>query len=178
MNKNPRILLGLLVFLISSTVSVLAVVPTVSITVKQKGKVVRETASDQDGNFVIGTLPKGAYSLEFRARRSAAFKNQQFAIGVDGITKSGSQGGISGGSLVGGVAVNVEVAGGSTVRGQIAVGTDLSRKILVWVPPMLGSNLPGHWSEKGSADEVFSRTRGNVRRETIQRIQDKGVTPL
>ena len=125
--------------------------------------------------LLSGLFPRG-YSFEFRARRSDAFKNQQFAIGVDGITQSGSQGGISGDSLLGGVAVNVEVAAGSTVRGQIAVGSDLARK-MVWVPPMLGSNLPGHWAEQGSADEILSRTRGNVRRETIQKIQDKGVTP-
>lgn len=177
MKRKFRTLLLLLVFLVSSAVSSFAVVPAVDITVKQKGKVVKETQSDRNGVFVIGTLPKGAYSFEFRARRSDAFKNQQFSIGVDGITQSGNQGGISGDSLVGGVAVNVEVAAGSTVRGQIAVGNDLARKKMVWVPPILGSNMPGRWAEEGSADEILSRTRGNVRRETIQKIQDKGVTP-
>jgi carboxypeptidase family protein len=172
MKKNSRILLLLLVFFVSSAVPGFAVVPAVSVTVKQKGKVVKQAQSDSDGNFVIGTLPRGDYSLEFRARRSDSFKQQTFSIGVDGIKQSGSQGGISGDSLIGGVAVNVEVASGSTVRGQIAIG---QMKKLVWIPPMLGSNLPGRWAEEGSAEEIFSRTRGNVRREAIQRIQDKAV---
>lgn len=175
MKKTLCSLLLLFLFVASSAVLNGANVPSVAITVKQNGKVVKQTQTDDNGNFVLGSLPEGAYSLEFRARRLEAFRNQQFSIGVDGIRQSGSQG-VAGDSLVGGVAVNVEVPRGSTVRGQIAVGTGAGKK-LVWVPPMLGSNMPGHWAEEGSADHILSMNRGNVRRENIQRIQDKGVTP-
>ena len=175
MKRNAFSFPLLLLFFAASAILNGADVPAVAITVKQNGKVVKQTESDANGNFVIGSLPEGPYSMEFRARRSEAFKNQQFSIGVDGIKQAGSQG-VAGDSLVGGVAVNVEVPRGSTVRGQIAIGTGAGKK-LVWVPPMLGSNMPGHWAEEGSADHILSMNRGNVRRENIQRIQDKGVTP-
>jgi hypothetical protein len=119
-------------FLIVCAASVVygANVPTVDITVKENaaGKTVKRLKTDFHGNFALGALPAGAYTLEFRAKKSADLKNQQFSIAIDGIKKSGKQGGISGDSLVGGVALNVEVASGAKVTGQFTTGVDVTVK--------------------------------------------------
>ena len=153
--------------------------PIIDITVKERprGRVVKQVSTDASGTFVIGTLPDGSYLLEFRARAAQDLKKQQFSIAVDGIKQSGKQGGISGNSLVGGVALNVEVARGSKVTGEVAVGANAQPKTkMVWVPPMLGSHRPGHWVEKGSAEEILSRTRGNVRTDQVRQLQDNALT--
>jgi hypothetical protein len=155
-------------------------VPTVNIAVKPKagGNAVKQVKSDSNGNFTIGTLSPGAYALEFRASKAADVKNKQFSIAVAGITKSGTQN-IPGDRLANGVAFSVEVAAkGPGVTGQIAEGADTAKKkVLVWVPPMLGSNLPGRWVEKGSAEEMESRSRGRMRRESVQNMQEKSYNP-
>ena len=155
--------------------------PTVNITVKQKagGKTVKQVKTDSSGNFTIGSLPPGAYSFEFRAGKAADVKNKQFSVAVDGIKKSGTQN-ISGADLADGVAVNVEVApGGTGVTGQIVSGSNTAsqKKEMVWIPPMLGSLQRGHWAEKGSAEEIASRTRGRARKESIQNLQEKSYNP-
>jgi hypothetical protein len=152
-------------------------VPTVNITVKQTagGQTVKQVKTDSAGNFWLGSLPAGQYTLEFRSPRSPQLKNMEFFIAIDGTKKTGTQGGISGGSLVGGVAVNVEVGPSAHVTGQIAVGPDAAqRKQMVYVPPLLGSHMPGKWVEKGSAEAVLPRNQGQIRTEDIRKWQDHG----
>jgi hypothetical protein len=179
MKNAIRCFLVLLVVLVASTRGGAASAPAINITVKEKprGRIVKQVTTDANGNFVIGTLPEGAYLLEFRAKAASGWKRQQFSIAVDGIRQPGKQGGISGNSLVGGIVLNVEVARNSKVSGQIAVGADAQPKAqMVWIPPMLGSNRPGHWVEKGSAEEILSRTRGAVRTDQVRQMQDNALT--
>ena len=177
MNTISRSLVLFFAFFVCAAVYA---VPTVNIAVKPKagGKAVKEVKSDSNGNFTIGTLAPGVYALEFRASKAADVKNKQFSIAVAGITKSGSQS-IPGDRLAAGVAFSVEVAAkGPGVSGQIAEGANTAKKKeLVWVPPLLGSNLPGRWVEKGSAEEIESRTRGRVRTKDLQDFQAKSYNP-
>jgi hypothetical protein len=110
---------------------------------RTRGRVVKQVTTDASGNFFIGTLLEGSYVLEFRAKATPDLKKQQFSIAVDGTKQSGKQGGITGNSLVRGVALNVEVARGSNVSGQVSVGANAPQKTkMVWIPPMLGSHQP------------------------------------
>jgi hypothetical protein len=179
MKNATRFFLVLLVSLVASARGEAASAPAVDITVKDRprGRVVKQVTTDARGNFFVGTLPEGSYVLEFRAKAAPDLKKQQFSIAVDGTKQSGKQGGITGNSLVGGVALNVEVARGSKVSGQVGVGANAPQKTkMVWIPPMLGSHQPGHWVEEGSAEEVLSRTRGNVRTDQVRQIQDNATS--
>jgi hypothetical protein len=179
MKSATRYFLVLFVFFVASARGKAASAPAVDITVKDRprGRVVKQVTTDARGNFFIGALPEGSYVLEFRAKVSPDLKKQQFWIAVDGTKQSGKQGGITGNSLVGGVALNVEAARGSKVSGQVGVGANAPPKTkMVWIPPILGSHLPGRWVEEGSAEEVSSRTRGNVRTDQVRQIQDNALT--
>jgi hypothetical protein len=173
MKITARNLLILFVFSVAS--AVYGAAPSVNITVKQKpgGKIVKQLKTDSGGNFAIGSLAPGAYTLEFRAQQSTDVKNKQFSIAVGGTKASGKQS-VAGNSLVGGVALNVEVGPAANVTGQVAAGPNAAqKKQMVWIPAMLGSNMPGHWVEKGSAEEIASRNRGIIRKESIQGLQEK-----
>jgi hypothetical protein len=177
-NANRRFLV-LLVFFAASALGEAVSAPVVDITVKDRprGRVVKQVTTDAKGIFFIGTLPEGSYVLEFRAKVAPDLKKQQFSIAVDGIKQSGKQGGITGNSLVGGVALNVEVARSSKVSGQVGLGANAPQKTkMVWILPILGSHQPGRWVEEGSAEEVLSRTRGNLRTDQVRQIQDNALT--
>ena len=175
--KNTARYILLLILLIASGVHAGANNPPVGITVKQKpgGKIVKQVTTDASGNFSLGSLPPGTYTLEFRSPKSTEVSNKQFSLAVDGTKTSGKQS-VAGNSLVGGVALDVEVGPAANVTGQVATGANAAqKKIMVWIPPMLGSHMPGHWAEKGSAEEISSRTRGRVSNERIHQIQEKSV---
>ena len=179
MKNTTRSFLVLFVLFVTSAKADAASAPAVDITVKDRprGRIVKQVTTDARGKFFIGILPEGSYVLEFRAKAALDLKKQQFSIAVDGTKQSGKQGGITGNSLIGGVALNVEVARGSKVSGQVGVGANvLSKTKMVWIPPILGSHQPGHWVEEGSAEEIFSRTRGNVRTDQMRQMQDNAFT--
>jgi hypothetical protein len=148
--------------------------PVVNITVKQRpgAKIVKQVTTDSSGNFSIGSLPPGSYTLEFRSQKSADVRNKQFSIALDGTKASGKQS-VAGNSLVGGVAVNMEVEPKANVSGQVTTGpTAAQKKKMIWVPPMLGSNMPGRYVEEGSAEHMASKARGSNR--PGQRSEDAG----
>jgi hypothetical protein len=165
-------LLLLVTFFVAS--AVYGATPAVNITVKQKpgGKIVKQVTTDSSGNFSIGALPPGSYTLEFRSQKSADVRNKQFSIALDGAKASGRQS-VAGDSLVGGVAVNMEVGPKANVTGQVATGpTAAQKKKMIWVAPMLGSNMSGRWVEEGSAEHVASKSRRTIGRDNLQKMQD------
>jgi hypothetical protein len=150
--------------------------PSVHITVKQKpgGKIVKQIKTDANGNFALGSLPAGAYTLEFRSQKPTDVRDKQFSIAIDGTKTSGKQS-VAGNSLAGGVALNVEVGPAAKVTGQVATGpTAAQKKKMVFMPPMVGSNMPGRWVEEGSPEEIASRSRGIISKDRIQNLQSKG----
>ena len=54
------------------------------------GKTMKQIRSDASGNFVVGSLPEGAYTFEFRAKNLPDMKKKQVTIAVAGTKKSGS----------------------------------------------------------------------------------------
>jgi carboxypeptidase family protein len=162
------------VFLVACAVCGAAGVPGVDITVKQTagGKTMKQVKTDAAGNFVVGTLPGGGYTLEFRAKNQPELKKKQVSITVKGAKKSGSLEHVKGEQLVAGAALKLDVAPGANITGQITSGAKM-----VWIPPMLGSNQPGHWVEEDSAEAKQSKTRGNLSRDSIQKLQEKSYNP-
>jgi hypothetical protein len=149
-------------------------VPGVEITVKQTagGKTLKQLKTDTAGNFVVGPLPEGGYTLEFRAKHMPELKTKHVSITVTGAKKSGSLEHVKGEQLVAGAALKLDMARGSNLTGQITSGVKM-----VWIPPILGSNLPGHWVEEDSAEAKVSKTRGDMSAKTLQRIWEKAYNP-
>jgi hypothetical protein len=147
-------------------------VPGVDITVKSGGKTVKQVKTDASGNFAVGTLPEGPYTLEMRAKNSPELKNKQVSITVKGTKQSGSLEHVKGEQLIAGAALKVEVARGANVTGQIGVGAKM-----VWIPPMLGSNRPGHWVEEDSAEAKTSKSRGSMSNQSVQKMQESASNP-
>ncbi|MEY2559618.1 MAG: hypothetical protein QOG51_33 [Verrucomicrobiota bacterium] len=169
------ILRGVLLFAALFAATATFAVPAVNITVKQgaSGRIVKQARSDSGGTFSLGRLPEGGYTLEFRSANSSQAKEMEFSIAIDGIKKT-SQSSVSGGSLIGGVTVNVEVGPRTNVVGLILVGPNAAQRRMIYLPPIIGSHMPGKWVEKGSAEAVLPRNQGYVRIETVQKWQDHG----
>lgn len=168
------ILRSILLFAALFATTALFAVPPVNITVKQKsgGKIVKQVRSDSGGAFSVGSLPAGDYTLEFRSTGSSQSKEMEFSIAIDGTRKVASQS--SGGSLVGGVNVNVEVGPNAHVVGLILVGPDAAQRKMVYLRPTVGSNMPGKWVMKGSIEAVPARNQGYIRLEDVRKWQDHG----
>jgi hypothetical protein len=64
------------------------------------------------------------------------------------------------------------------ITGQVAAEEKVAGgKKQVWVPPMLGSNMPGRWVDEDSAEAKESKTRGTLSKDAINRAQESGVNP-
>jgi hypothetical protein len=166
------------VLALSAMSLVFGAVPSVSVTVSDAGgKAAFKGTTDASGAFATANLKPGSYVVQFNSS-SAALKGKYYALVVSAGTKKVSANAVAGEKFGGGgVAMKVDVGSGLNINGLVAPeenGAVKNGKTMVWIPPMLGTNMPGHWAEKGSAEEVMSRTRGTVRRQGIQDLQDKG----
>ena len=156
-----------------------AATPTVEITARQisNGKAVEKVTTDATGTFQLQALPAGHYTLEFRCRKSPDLKAKQFTLTIRGTRQIGTQGGIAGTSLVGGVALNVEVGPGATVVGQIATGVDAATaQTMYWQPQLLGSNIAGHWTTDKHRAPGYNIV--NVPNDIFQKMQDETGAPI
>ena len=174
MSKTFRLGVFAITIFTACAVGRAAGVPGVEVTVKQSagGKIMKQVKTDASGNFVIGALPEGAYTVEFRAKHLPELKKKQVSITVKGAKKSGSLEHVKGEQLVAGAALKLEVARGSNLTGQISSGPKM-----VWIPPILGSNRPGHWVEEDSAEAKASKTRGDMSKQSIQKMQENAYNP-
>jgi len=153
-------------------------IPSVSVIVSDAdGKAAFKGATNTSGAFATASLKPGNYVVQFNSS-SAALKGKYYALVVSAGKKKVSASAVPGEKFAGGgVAMKVDVGSGLNINGLVAAeeeGAAKNGKTMVWIPPMLGTNMPGHWAEKGSADEILSRTRGTVRQQSIQDLQDKG----
>jgi len=75
--------------------------------------------------------------------------------------------------------LKVDVGAGLNITGQIAAEGAISKngKKMVWIPPMLGSNMTGHWAEEDSSEAKNSKSRLNIGTDNIQKMQEKAVNP-
>jgi hypothetical protein len=148
-------------------------VPAMKVTVSDAaGNASFKGAINANGVFATAHLKPGNYVVQFNAN-SAAVKGSYYALVISAGKKKVVADSVPGEKFAGGgVAMRVAVGAGLNITGQVANVKVTNGKILVWIPPMLGSNMPGHWAEKGSAEEISSRTRGIVPRENLQKIHE------
>jgi hypothetical protein len=153
--------------------------PAMSVTVSDAGgKAAFKGATNSSGVFATPNLKSGNYVVQFNSN-NPALKGKHYALVVSAGTKKVAASAVPGEKFAGGgVAMKVEVGSGLNITGQVAAVADgavKGGKEMVWIPPMLGSNLPGHWAEKGSAEEIASRTRGVIGSDRINNMQNKGI---
>jgi len=149
--------------------------PTVEITLRRGGgKIVKQVKTDADGVFTVGTFPAGSYSLEFRAKSAQNVKNQSFIIKIAGTKSGGSEKGLSGRYFVGGVSYEIETLPSTPLRGVITAGLVRNARKMIWLPQEIGSNLPGHWVEEGSAQAVGRYNWGHYTIDAIRKMQEYG----
>jgi hypothetical protein len=150
----------------------LAGTPTVEVTVRPAagGKAVQKTTTDASGTFMLHPLAAGEYTLEFHAKPVQGMRGEQFTLSIAGTRHSGTQGGITGTSLVGGVALNVDVAAGARVVGEVRTGSYAGQRY--WEPANLGSHLPGHWTSDAHTAPAYNIV--NVPEDIVRKMQDTG----
>lgn len=128
----------------------------VDVSVKQiPGK---HAVTNAQGNFVLGTLPAGSYTLILKAQKAKDTKNkpadkitiaESYSVRIEGTKRSIVQNGLTSNQLIDGLNIQVQVSAGGDVRGQVAAG---ALKKMVWFPQEPGSHIPGHWVEEGSVE--------------------------
>jgi hypothetical protein len=153
-------------------------VPALNVTVSDaSGKAAFKGATNTKGTFATAKLKPGNYVVQFSSPNGAITGN--FAIVVSAGTKKVSAAGVAGEKFAkGGVALKVDVGANLNIAGQVAAeeaGASKNGKKMVWIPPMLGSNMPGHWAEEGSPEEVASRNRGIISKDRLQKMQNNSI---
>lgn len=121
----------------------------VDVMVKQKPAT--RAVTDARGNFALGALAPGSYTLVFKARKAQDVKTQTqdkvtvataYAIKIQGGKRAIVQSGLTSDTLLGGLELKLDVAGGSQLRGQVTAD---ALKKMIWMPKEPGSNIPGRW---------------------------------
>lgn len=168
-------------FLLIATCMAFGAVPPVNvIVVNAGGKANFKGTTDSKGFFATANLPPGNYAVQF-VSNSAAVKGNNYTIVVSAGKKKVNAGPIPGEKFAkGGVAMKVDVGPGLNITGQIVTamsGAVKDGKRMVWIPPMLGSNMPGRWVDADSAEAAASKTRGSMSSDTVQRMQESGNNP-
>ncbi|MDP9003200.1 MAG: hypothetical protein M3N12_00230, partial [Verrucomicrobiota bacterium] len=64
--------------------------------------------------------------------------------------------------------------------GQVAAEAATSvkgNKKMVWIPKMLGSNIPAHWADADSAEAKAAKTAGAMSIDEVRNRQSQGISP-
>lgn len=168
----------ILIFALVATTA-FAGVPPVNVTVSSSGKASFKGKTDAKGTFATAKLTPGEYTVQFTSD-NAELKGKKYALVVSAGKKKVSAS-IPGEKFArGGVAMKVDVGAGLNITGVVAADdapVSKNNKKMVWIPPTLGSNMPGRWVEEDSAEAKIAKSRGNMSRDTVRDIQDKSTNP-
>ena len=153
-------------------------VPAMNVTVSDaSGKAAFKGTTNANGTFATANLKPGNYVVQFNSK-SAAAKGSQYALVVSAGKKKVSANAVPGEKFTGGgVAMKVDVGAGLNITGQVAAETNgamKNGKKMVYIPPPIGSHMPGKWVEEGSPEAVSAYDSGQIRTEDIQNMQNKG----
>ncbi len=173
-----------------------AALPSFDVTVREKagGKVVSTAKTDSRGKFSTTEVQPGRYTVEFRAKNSAALAGSQLEISVSPGKGPATQASAPGARFGGGVALAVDVKRASALSGQVATGTAqatadtaetkgpvragsvkiINGKRYVWMPPEMGSNMGGKWVEEGTDEAALSiSNKKGGDSQVLRSIQDQ-----
>ena len=144
--------------------------PAINVTVSDAGgKAAFKGMTNANGVFGTSKLTPGNYTVQF-VSQSADMKGKHFAIVVGAGSKKVSAGAVPGEKFArGGVALKVDVGSGLNITGQVSAEARVNKsgKKMVWIPPMVGSNMPGRWVEEDSAEAATSKARGAISKEGV-----------
>jgi len=164
-------------FLLAVSVGYSAI-PALNVTVSDGGgKVAFKGATNAAGTFATSNLKPGNYVVQFNST-NATLKGHQYTLVISAGKKKVSADAVAGDKfLAGGVAMKLEVGSGLNITGQIAATANVkidpkSKKKLVYIPPTVGSNMPGRWVPEDSAEAVAARNSGQIRTEDVRRMQE------
>ncbi|HEV2842581.1 MAG TPA: carboxypeptidase-like regulatory domain-containing protein [Chthoniobacterales bacterium] len=168
-----------LVALFAAT-AIYGAVPAINVTVSDAGgKAAFKGTTNANGVFGTSKLTPGNYTVQF-ASQSADMKGKHFAIVVGAGSKKVSAGAVPGEKFArGGVALKVDVGSGLNITGQVSAEARVNKsgKKMVWIPPMVGSNMPGRWVEEDSAEAATSKARGNMSKDAVNKMQESANNP-
>ena len=175
-----KIIARTFILLVALTVTTaFAGVPPVNVTVSGSGKAAFKGKTDAKGTFATAKLTPGEYTVQFNSD-SAELKGKKYALVVSAGKKKVSAN-IPGEKFArGGVAMKVDVGAGLNITGVVAADdapVSKNNKKMVWIPPALGSNMPGRWVEEDSAEAKIAKSRGTMSRDNVRDIQDKSSNP-
>jgi hypothetical protein len=157
-------------------------VPPVNVTVSDaSGKAAFKGSTNSSGAFATSKLKPGNYVVQLNSS-SAGLKGHHYAVVVSAGKKKVAANAVAGEKFSGGgVALKVDVGSGLNITGQVAAeeagAVSKNGKKMVWIEPILGSHMPGHWVEEDSAEAKASKSRLNMSRDSVQKVQEKSYNP-
>ena len=154
-------------------------VPAVNVIVSDaSGKAAFKGTTNAKGTFATAKLQPGNYAVQFSSNGAI---QGNYTIVVSAGTKKVSAAGVAGEKFAkGGVALKVDVGANLNIAGQVAAeapGASKNGKTMVWIPPMAGSHMPGHYAEKGSAEEIEARAEGRMSTQDVSNLQQHSQRP-
>ena len=149
-------------------------IPAISVTVSDaSGKAAYKGATNSSGGFATAKLAPGNYTVQLNSK-SPAVKGNHYAIVVSSGKKKVAASAVPGEKFNGGgVALKVDVGNGLNITGQVAEESKTAikdGKKMVYIPPALGSNMPGRWVPEDSAEAKASASRLQMSIKDVQRI--------
>ena len=158
-------------------------VPAIKVSVADSsGKSAYQGTTNAQGTFATGTLKPGGYVVQLNS--NSAPKGTKYAVVVSAGKKKVTATAIGADKLAaGGVAMKIDVGAGLNITGQVAAEDKSSAplgkngKPMVWIPKMVGSNIPAHWVESDSAEAKQAMTQSSLSSKNIQDKQNQGITP-
>ena len=156
-------------------------VPPLNVTVSDaSGKAAYKGATNSSGGFATAKLAPGNYVVQLNSK-SPALKGNYYAIVVAAGKKKAAATAVPGEKLNGGgVAFKVDVGNGLNITGQVAEESKSAvkdGKKMVYIPPALGSNMPGRWVPEDSAEAKTSKSRTHISTKEVQRMQESASNP-
>ena len=157
--------------------AVYGAVPALNVTVSDaSGKAAFRGATNSDGTFATTNLKPGNYVVQLNSTNSA-LKGNQYAVVISAGKKKVSANAVAGETFTaGGVAMKIDVGTSVNITGQVAVESKVTMKDgkkMVWLPPRIGSNMPGRWVAADSAEAIAAQNSGELRREEVTKLQDR-----
>lgn len=157
-------------------------VPPMTVTVSGPGgKSAFKGSTNTAGTFATPNLSAGNYVVQFNSS-NAAVKGNSYTLVISAGKKKVSAEAIAGDKLsAGGVAMKIDVGAGLKITGQVAASANVkidekTKKKLVYIPPRIGSNMPGRWVPADSADAIAAQNSGELRKEDVTKLQDHADT--
>ena len=132
--------------------------------------------TNANGAFATANLKPGNYVVQLNSK-SAAVKGNRYTIVVSAGKKKVSAGAVPGEKFAGGgVALKVDVGAGLNITGQVATeanGVVKNGKKMVWIPPTVGSHMPGRWVPADSPEAISAYNSGQLSPQGVQNLQER-----